>query len=126
MKRKIMATILAVVLVLVLACPGVGACGLSYGKQSGASPMLKTAEKLVADCNRSVERMVRVAQNTPFNDVAALLCSTQALIDTTTAAVRILGFEVECTYTEYVVDGQHVMIDPLRVINPIQGGGGGK
>ena len=127
MKRKIVAFILAMVLILALACPGVGACGLGLQKQSNASyrAYLAQAEKLVRDCNASVERLVKAAQLTPYNDVAALVVATDAVIKATTLAVNIMGFEVECTYTEYFVDGQTVLIDPLRVINPIQSGGGG-
>lgn len=125
MKKKIVAAILAVVLILSLACPGVGACGLGLQKQSNASyhAYLAQAERLVRDCNKSVERLVRAAQLTPYNDVAALVASTDFLIYTTTLAVHAIGFEVECTYVEYIVDGQPVLIDPLRVINPIQSGG---
>ena len=126
MKKKIVATILAVVLVLALACPGVGACGLGLQKQSNASyrAYLAQAEKLVRDCNKSVELLVRAAQLTPYNDVAALEKAVDVLIGTTKLAVNALGFDVECTYTEYIVDGQSVSIDPLRVINFIESGGG--
>ena len=127
MKRKIVASVLAVVLIFVLACPGVGACGLGLQKQSNANSRayLAQAEKLVRDCNKSVELLVKAAQLTPYDDVAALIFSTDALLKTTTLAVNALGFEVACSYTEYIVDGQSVLIDPLRVINPIQSGGGG-
>ena len=126
MKKKIVATILAVVLILALACPGVGACGLGLQKQSNANSRayLAQAEKLVRDCNKSVELLVRAAQLTPYDDVDALVFATNALIGTTKLAVNALGFDVECTYTEYIVDGQAVMIDPLRVINFIESGGG--
>ena len=126
MKKKLVAIILAVVLVLALACPGVGACGLGLQKQSNANSRayLVQAEKLVKDCNKSVELLVRTAQLTPYDDVAALVFATNALIKTTTLAVNALGFDVECTYTEYIVDGQSVLIDPLRVINFIESGGG--
>ncbi len=123
MKRKLVAAILAMVLILAVACPGVGACGLDGWKQTKSCSItdarFAAAEKLVSDCNRTVELMVRCAQLTPYYDVPALLCSVNALIDTTTALVRALGLDVECTYTQYIVDGQLVMIDPLRVINPI-------
>lgn len=126
MKKKIVATILAVVLILALACPGVGACGLGLQKQSNANSRayLAQAEKLVRDCNKSVELLVRAAQLTPYDDVDAMVFATNALIGTTKLAVNALGFDVECTYTEYIVDGQAVMIDPLRVINFIESGGG--
>lgn len=126
MKKKLVATILAVVLILALACPSVGACGLGLQKQSNANyhAYLAQAEKLVRDCNKSVELLVRAAQLTPFDDVDALVFATDALIRTTTLAVNALGFDVECSYTEYIVDGQSVMIDPLRVINFIESGGG--
>lgn len=128
MKKKIIATILALVLVLALACPGVGACGLSGRRQpayvNSSSARFAAAEKLVSDCNRSVELMVYAAQRTPYYDVPVLVYSVNRLIATTVALVNAMGFETECTYTEYVVDGCTVLIDPLRVINPIEGGGG--
>lgn len=123
MKRKIVASILAVVLILALACPGVGACGLEGRKQSnpfcGVDPRILAAEKLVDDCNQTIELLVRCAQLTPYYDVPVLLCSVNALVNSTTALVRALGLDVECSYTQYMIDGQSVLIDPLRVINPI-------
>lgn len=116
MKKRILAVTLAVILVLALACPA-GACGAPA--RPAASAALRAAEQLVDSSNQTIAFLVRCAQLTPYNDVPALLASVEAVVSVTVSAVHALGFGVECDYTEYIIDGQHVLIDPLRVINPI-------
>ena len=62
--------------------------------------------------------MVEHAQRTPKDDVAQLLKQVDRLVEQTRRKVNALGYDVECEYTEYVIDGQTVLIDPLHVINP--------
>ncbi len=76
------------------------------------------AELLVAQANIRIELLVAQAQRTKKDDVAMLLTQVNRIVETTTKQVARLGYSVECTYTEYVVDGQVVLIDPLRVIQP--------
>ncbi len=81
---------------------------------------------MVYAANESIELAVRLAQLTPYNDVQALLCAVELISAGVKAYAESIGAEVACEYTEYIVDGQKVLIDPLRVINiPGQVGGDG-
>lgn len=121
MKKRLTAIILAVVLVFALACPSVGAANKAAPRYSAS---YETAVRLVDTCNKTVEALIRCAQLTRCDDAAAAVFSANLLIGTTIAAVRALGCEVACTYTQYVIDGHTYLIDPLRVINPLDQGGG--
>ncbi len=87
------------------------------GKKSDAVNLLK-ANMIVFHANCKIEMMVAIAQRTPKDDVAKLLVQVERVVEQTRRQVNRLGYEVECTYTEYIIDGQTVLIDPLRVINP--------
>ena len=120
MKRKLTAILLAVMLVFSVVCVGAYADNGSSQRMTLAQKIAYVAAEVAVDnCNRMVESAVRYAQATPQNDVAALIVKTNILIRDTTILVNALGFQVECCYTEYTVDGQTVLIDPLRVINPL-------
>ena len=81
---------------------------------------------MVNTANTSIRLAVRIAQLTPYDDVDALLRTTNAIVSAVKAYAEAIGAEVECEYTEYTIDGRKVMIDPLRVVNiPGTGGGGG-
>lgn len=122
MKKKLVAVVLAIALVFSVTCVGAYADSPNSCRQR-LSPVQQiaflAAECAVDSCNRLVEIAVRRAQATPYNDVIPMLVTVNALIKEATIIANTLGFEVECCYTEYVVDGQTVLIDPLRVINPL-------
>lgn len=120
MKRKLIAIVLAVALVFSVACVGAYADNGGAKRMTLAQKLCYVAAELAVDsCNKLVEAAVRYAQATPKNDVAELIATTDYLLRDTVIVVNALGFQVECCYTEYTVDGQTVLIDPLRVINPI-------
>ena len=75
------------------------------------------AEEIVLTANDKIEDFVAHAQKTTKDDVAKLLAQVEKFVDQTAKQVEKLGYGVECTYTAYVVDGQTVLIDPLRVVN---------
>lgn len=79
---------------------------------------LATLTLLVEAANLTIEGLVKVAQFTPYNDVAYLLYAVDCVVAPVFAYGEKIGVEVICEYTEYVIDGQTVLIDPLRVINP--------
>ena len=116
MKKRIMTILIVAAMIVCMACPAVSACSIG---SSNRNYLYDAAVVIVNECNGAVRLMVKAAQLTPYNDVPLLRLSADLLINQTTAAVRALGFDVECTYTSYVVDGQTVLIDPLRVINPL-------
>ena len=72
---------------------------------------------MVESANVAIELAVRIAQRTPYNDVPLLLCTVERISDGVMDYAESIGAEVACEYTEYVIDGQTVFIDPLRVIN---------
>ena len=124
MKKRLMA-LLVCVLLLVMVIPSVAnAQGNDPAPVSVASSMyarytaaqLATLERMVASANRQIEIAVKFAQLTPWNDIAWL----QNLVESITAPVfayaNAIGAVVVCEYTAYYIDGQYVMVDPLRVI----------
>jgi hypothetical protein len=79
---------------------------------------------MVEAANFAIEGLVKVAQLTPYNDVALLLIAVDRIVEPVFAYGEKIGVEVVCEYTAYEIDGQTVMIDPLRVINlPGKGNG---
>ena len=124
MKKRLMA-LLVCVLLLVMVIPSVAnaqgndpapvsVASSMYARYTGAQ--LATLERMVASANRQIEIAVKFAQLTPWNDIAWL----QNLVESITAPVfayaNAIGAVVVCEYTAYYIDGQYVMVDPLRVI----------
>jgi len=72
--------------------------------------------RMVNVANRTISTLVRIAQLTPFNDVAWLLASVDAITSAVFAYADSIGAEVVCEYVGYYVDGQYVLIDPIWVI----------
>ena len=94
--------------------------------QRGCSLKVAALYVMVYVANESIEAAVRLAQLTPYNDVAALLTAVDLIASGVEAYAASIGAEIACEYTEYVIDGQVVLVDPLRVINiPGQTGGDG-
>jgi hypothetical protein len=83
-----------------------------------------TTQELVTLCvmveaaNLTIEGLVKAAQYTPYNDVALMLLAVDCVVAPVFAYGEKIGVEVVCEYTEYEIDGQVVLVDPLRVINP--------
>ncbi|HPE15943.1 MAG TPA: hypothetical protein PK597_03200 [Oscillospiraceae bacterium] len=78
---------------------------------------LAKAEKFVADANAQIEAFVARAQRTPKEDIGLLLAQIDRVVDRTVRQVTRLGFGVACEYVTYEVDGQTVLVDPLKVVN---------
>lgn len=79
---------------------------------------------MVEAANFAIKGLVKVAQYTPYNDVALLLYAVDRIVEPVFAYGEKIGAEVICEYTAYEIDGQTVMVDPLRVINlPGKGNG---
>lgn len=76
------------------------------------------AVQIIDNANEKILSLVEHAQQTKKDDVDKLITQTDSIIEKATEKVERLGFEVECTYDIYIVDGQEVKIDPLYVINP--------
>ncbi len=123
MKRKIL-SILICVMLLVLLIPGVASArGNDAGLQQTAglvqrysNAQFKRLELMVERTNRQIELAVKFAQITPWNDVPRLLAFVDASVAEVMAYANSIGAVVVCEYTTYYIDGQSVLIDPLRVI----------
>ena len=124
MKKRFMALLICVLL-LVMVIPGVAnAQGndkspVTMGSISNANynnAQLMTLERMVATANRQIEIAVKFAQFTPWNDVSWLLSFVNSVVTPVFAYANSIGAIVVCEYTHYYIDGQNVMIDPLRVI----------
>ncbi len=78
---------------------------------------LKELQKMVDKANREIEKLVKHAQKTPHNDIDWLQKKVAQVTAPVFAYAKRIGAVVECTYTTYYIDGQYVLVDPLRVIN---------
>ena len=124
MKKRLIALLVCVML-LVMAVPAVAnaqgndpapvsVASSMYARYTGAQ--LKVLERMVATANRQIELAVKFAQLTPWNDVAWLQSTVNAIVAPVFAYAKSIGAIVVCEYTSYYIDGQYVLIDPLRVI----------
>ena len=124
MKKRLMALLVCVML-LVMAVPAVAnAQGNDPAPVSAVSSIyahytasqFKALERMVATANRQIELAVKFAQLTPWNDVAWLQSTVNAIVAPVFAYAKSIGAVVVCEYTAYYIDGQTVMVDPLRII----------
>ena len=72
---------------------------------------------MVAVANLSIDLLVAWAQFTPYNDVPWLLAQERMIVNEVMEYANRIGATVVCEYKEYTIDGQKVLIDPLRVVN---------
>jgi hypothetical protein len=88
------------------------------GKGWGCSKQAQLAkvEALVEDANARIEDLVVKAQNSEKDDVEKLLRQVEGIVSKVTKKAEQNGYEIECDYVTTVVDGQSVLIDPLRVV----------
>jgi hypothetical protein len=73
-------------------------------------------ERMVTTANRQIEIAVKFAQLTPWNDIAWLQNLVESIVAPVFAYANSIGAVVVCEYTTYYIDGQYVLVDPLRVI----------
>lgn len=123
MSRKILSVLISVMLVVLL-LPGIASAKgngpelvlVANGSDKCSEIQLKKLETLVDKANKEIENAVAKAQRTPEDDVAELLVKIDAIVAEVTAYAESIGCMIECEYTECYIDGQYVLIDPLRVI----------
>lgn len=122
MKRKIL-SVLILVMLLVTLIPGVasaegnGAAIKIVDKGKNCSDVqFAQLERMVDKANKQIAQAVKRAQNTPFDDVAELLAFVDGIVAEVMSFADSIGAIVTCEYTTYIIDGQTVLIDPLRVI----------
>ncbi|MDD4311504.1 MAG: hypothetical protein PHW41_03390 [Eubacteriales bacterium] len=124
MKKRLMALVICVML-LVMVIPSVANAAGNDPAPVRAVTILSTRysnaqfailERMVATANRQIEIAVKFAQFTPWNDVSWLLKLVDSIVAPVLAYANSIGAIVVCEYTTYYIDGQYVLIDPLRVI----------
>ena len=136
MSKRIMSTLISILMVMVL-LPGIAnAKGNDNGQPCGgirieqvkkndkknekadkkADKEFKKLEKMVDQANKKIEQLVKKAQRTPQNDVPQLLKQVDVIVGEVFAYATRIGVTVVCEYTEYYIDGQYVLIDPIRII----------
>lgn len=123
MKKRLMALLICVLL-LVMVIPGVAnaqgndapgtAISVKFARYNDAQ--FKVLDRMVDAANRQIEIAVKFAQLTPWNDVAWLLDLVDSIVSPVFAYANAIGAVVVCEYTTYYIDGQYVLVDPLRVI----------
>ena len=124
MKKRLMALLVCVML-LVMAVPAVAnaqgndpapvsAVSARFARYNDAQ--FKMLERMVDTANRQIVLAVKIAQVTPWNDVSWLLQVVHGIVAPVFAYAKSIGALVVCEYTTYYIDGQYVLIDPLRVI----------
>lgn len=66
--------------------------------------------------NATIVALVRIAQLTPWNDINWLLGAVDIIVAEVTAYAESIGVGIKCEYTEYYIDGQIVLVDPLLIL----------
>ncbi|MEA4914625.1 MAG: hypothetical protein VB061_08655 [Christensenella sp.] len=124
MKKRLMALVICVML-LVMVIPSVANAAGNDPAPVRAVTLLNTRytnaqfailERMVTAANRQIEIAVKIAQFTPWNDVSWLLNLVDSIVAPVFAYANSIGAIVVCEYTTYYIDGQYVLVDPLRVI----------
>lgn len=114
--KKSLRILIALILVLVLTCGTALACENAIQNAKN-----KRLYSMVNAANAQVRALVRIAQITPYDDVAWLLYMVDAVNRPVFSYARAIGATVQCTYITYYIDGRYVEVDPLKVINVIEG-----
>jgi hypothetical protein len=138
MKMRFASALLAVLIMCFMAFPGLAYLpadetvtaevfshiqeGVNAGQTENSknSDDLKEYDKLVAivdAANLKIEKCVETAIRSEKDDVEKLLEKVDNIVAYVMNKADAAGYEVECIYEPYEIDGQTVLIDPLRVVN---------
>ncbi|HWQ06694.1 MAG TPA: hypothetical protein VN453_05690 [Feifaniaceae bacterium] len=123
MSKKVL-SILIVVMLVILMLPGIASAkgngpelvAVARHGHHETNAQLKKLQNMVDKANRDIERAVAKAQRTPWNDVDELLAKVDSIVSGVSAYAASIGYSVACDYVTYYIDGQYVMVDPLRII----------
>lgn len=117
MKRKVLALMLILVVLMSACLPAFAASADTYCLKPRNN--YRRAVQIVNGANRKIYACVRAAQLTFYDDVDWMLFTTKAIANDAKYRVRRLGYDVTCEYINYYVDGRWVEVDPLHVVNPL-------
>lgn len=98
------------------AAPSVNAYGAVTVSRGITDVKFQIAELIADTANATIELLVAIAQRNPNTDIPRLVAQTEAISAAAVSAINALGFDAQCEYVEYVINGQSVMIDPIIVI----------
>lgn len=124
MKKRLM-SVLICVLMLVMAIPGVASAAGNGHPHSAVVVVMKAPysdiqfeklTKMVDKANDKILKAVQKAQETPYDDINELLATVDAIVANVMSYANSIGALVVCEYTSYQIDGQNVLVDPLRII----------
>lgn len=108
MKKKALLVTVAAMLVMCFVCSG------AFAATKGE---IKQLYRKVDNANKQIQVYIKVAMLTPHDDVDRLLDRVDATVKPVFAYAESIGATIACEYETYYIDGQTVMIDPLKVIN---------
>ncbi len=111
--KKIVALILAVMLLSTACFASASACSLFAKKDNSVA-----VNVIVSVANKLIDTTVKIAQVTKKDDGAKAKVATDIIAGTTKFVSGLLGAEVGCEYNDKTIDGNSYSIDPLIVINP--------
>lgn len=128
--KKSVIFFLVTILVLMVALPGVTMArgngngngrGNAYGhteSDGGASAKeIRALYKMVDKANKKIDKLIKRAQATPYNDIDWLLDEVEDTVRPVFNYGLSIGVTVVCELEEYYIDGQYVLVDPLRVVS---------
>lgn len=103
-------------LLLVLAALMLLLCAGALAETASEKEMDKLYD-MVDKANEKIESYVEHAQETEKNDIDWLQKKVDNVVEPVMKYAEKIGATVECEMTEYEIDGQTVLVDPLKVIN---------
>lgn len=89
----------------------------SLGNPIAAANKALVAEKLVVNANEKILSMVEKAMKSKNPDLDKLVRDTNAIAFRTIEAAAKFGVIVVCEYQAFEINGQTVLIDPLKIIS---------
>ncbi|MGI6151540.1 MAG: hypothetical protein ACOYIR_06275 [Christensenellales bacterium] len=130
MKKRNIVCILLSVIFLMAAIPSVafadgrnvsfsiGSIGtsISFSSAQNFAKELKLRTMVLA-ANIQIYALIKIAQATPYDDVAWLLSMVDNVTKPVFAYAASIGATVICEYERHWIDGRWVLVDPLKVIN---------
>ncbi len=83
---------------------------------AGQAQMLRL-QVMVMQANAEIDLLVLWAKITPYDDVDWLLSQVDRITGRVFDYADSIGATVVCDYEPHWIDGQTVLVDPLRVVN---------
>lgn len=108
--KKVLRLLLVLAALMLLFCAG------AMAETASEKEMDKLCE-MVDKANEKIESYVEHAQETEKNDIDWLQKKVDNVVEPVMKYAEKIGATVECEMTEYKIDGQTVLVDPLKVIN---------